>query len=285
MPPVTLQLPAATPKRTAQGVTRRQHVLDALALPDPSHKCRATLALCLAFEPGGLAVLPDQTVIPGRLPLPALVPPRSLKKRSVNSPLGRAALIHSLAHIEINAVNLALDVVWRFEGLPLAFYQDWIVVAKEEAQHFGLLSAHLQGMGYAYGDFEAHDGLWDMAQRTSGDVLARLALVPRTLEARGLDASPAVRQKLADAGDHAGAEILDVILKDEIGHVAVGNRWYHWLCARLELDPLATYARLAAQHRAPTLRGPFNLHARRAAGFTEPELAALQLATLLPARP
>jgi uncharacterized ferritin-like protein (DUF455 family) len=148
-------------------------------------------------------------------------------------------------------------------------------VAAEEAFHFSLLTAHLETQGYRYGDFSAHNSLWDMAEKTSGDPLARMALVPRTLEARGLDASPPVRAKLAQAGDLAAAEILDIILRDEIGHVAIGNRWYGWICGARGLDPLATYAALAAQYKAPALRGPFNLEARRAAGFSDAELAAL----------
>jgi uncharacterized ferritin-like protein (DUF455 family) len=148
-------------------------------------------------------------------------------------------------------------------------------VAAEEALHFTLLTEHLQTLGHVYGDFAAHNSLWDMAEKTSGDILARIALVPRTLEARGLDASPPVRAKLAQAGDHAAAAILDIILRDEIGHVAVGNRWFAWLCERDDLDPIATYAELAMRHKAPQLRGPFNLEARRAAGFSESELAAL----------
>lgn len=159
--------------------------------------------------------------------------------------------------------------------MPKQFYIDWAIVAQEEARHFRLLADHLSGLGYQYGDFPAHTGLWDMAERTKGDLLARLALVPRTLEARGLDASPPVRDKLLSAGDKRGAEILSIILQDEIGHVATGNRWYRWLCNRRDLDPIATYKTLTERYSAPKLRGPFNLQARRAAGFDEDELAAL----------
>jgi uncharacterized ferritin-like protein (DUF455 family) len=188
---------------------------------------------------------------------------------------GRDAMIHALAHIEFNAINLALDAIWRFPLMPRDYYADWLRVATEEALHFSLLNAHLLQSGFRYGDFPAHNSLWDMAEKTQDDVLARIALVPRTLEARGLDASPAVRAKLAQAGDLAAAEILDIILRDEIGHVAIGNRWYAWLCATRGLEPVATYAALAAQYKAPPLRGPFNLEARRAAGFSEAELDAL----------
>lgn len=216
-------------------------------------------------------------VLPGRPPLPELVPPLAVKHRSMRTVEGRAALIHALAHIEFNAINLALDAIWRFPGMPHGYYADWLEVAGEEAVHFSLLSEHLLSLGFRYGDFSAHNSLWDMAEKTKDDILARIALVPRTLEARGLDASPAVRAKLAQAGDQRAAEILDIILRDEIGHVATGNRWFGFLCKARNLDPVKTYAALAIEYKAPPLRGPFNLEARRAAGFSEAELAALAL--------
>lgn len=213
--------------------------------------------------------------IPGRPQRPVLVPHTEVRQRSVASVEGRAALIHAIAHIELNAIDLAADVTWRFAGMPDAFYRDWFGVMQEEALHFQLLRDHLAGLGYAYGDFPAHKGLWEMAERTRHDVLARVALVPRTLEARGLDASPAVRSKLLSAGDRKGATLIDIILHDEIGHVAIGNRWYAWLCAERGLDPIATFAQLTSTHAAPRPRGPFNLEARRAAGFSAAELDAL----------
>ena len=212
--------------------------------------------------------------IPGRPPI-KLVPPAQLGLRSVHTLEGRAVLIHALAHIEFNAINLALDVIWRFANMPDKFYYDWLRVAQEECEHFGLLNQHLQTLGFQYGDFSGHDGLWEMAERTQDDVLARLALVPRTLEARGLDASPAVRHKLASGGDPAGAAIIDIIVRDEIGHVAIGNHWYRWLCTERGLDPIKTYTELAATYRAPTLKGPFNIEARLAAGFDPAEIALL----------
>jgi uncharacterized ferritin-like protein (DUF455 family) len=166
--------------------------------------------------------------------------------------------------------------VWRFAGLPPDFYRDWLRVAAEEAHHFTLLAEHLATLGHAYGDFDAHDGLWAMAEKTKGDFTARMALVPRTLEARGLDATPAIQRKLAQAGDARAVEILAVILRDEVGHVAIGNRWYRWACARDGLDPLAHYATLARRYAAPRLKPPFNLEARRAAGFDDDEIAALE---------
>ena len=184
-------------------------------------------------------------------------------------------LVHALAHIEFNAVNLALDAIWRFPGMPDAYYTDWLRVTAEEAHHFTLLAAHLRTLGWAYGDFPGHDSLWEMVAKTSGDVLARMALVPRTMEARGLDAIPPLRAKLAQAGDEAAAEILDVLLRDEVGHVEIGNRWYFYLCDQRGLEPVATYDALTVQYKAPVLKGPFNVEARRQAGFTEAELARL----------
>jgi len=181
-------------------------------------------------------------------------------------------LVHALAHIEFNAVNLALDAVWRFPGMPADYYADWLRVAAEEARHFTLLDAHLHTLGWAYGDFPGHDSLWEMVAKTSGDVLARMALVPRTMEARGLDAIPPLRAKLAQAGDEPAARILDVLLHDEVGHVEIGNRWYFHLCTQRGLEPVATYDALTVRYKAPVLKGPFNIDARRQAGFTEVEL-------------
>lgn len=213
--------------------------------------------------------------IPGRSDRLILVHPSQLKTRVVGTREGRASLIHALAHIEANAINLALDVIWRFDGMPERFYLDWLQVAGEEALHFQLLSGHLNEIGYDYGDFPAHNGLWEMAEKTKGDLLARLALVPRTLEARGLDVSPAIKNRLISVGDRRGADILDIILRDEIGHVAIGNHWYRHLCSLKGLDHLGTYAALSKAYGAKVLKGPFNLDARRAAGFDEAELAQL----------
>lgn len=254
----------------------RAQALSALLLSAPDRKIAAVFRLDSTDCLDGAQRLAEPPGIPGRPARPEMVGPLKVKQRSVHSAAGRAALIHSLAHIEFNAINLALDIIWRFEGMPDDFYRDWMQVAREEAHHFSLLANHLRGMGHEYGDFPAHDGLWEMAERTSQDLLARLALVPRTLEARGLDASPAIRDKLAAAGDAPGAAILDVILRDEIGHVAIGNKWYGYLCQEQCLEPVATYRELAQRYRAPRLRGPFNLAARREAGFSEAELQALE---------
>lgn len=269
----------------------RTGALAALREVDPASKAAAARALYVAVLDGSLGCaenleLEEPSGLPGRPARPELVEPRKLGRRSMQSPEGRAVLLHALAHIEFNAINLALDAVWRFAGMPAAFYVDWLKVAAEEAHHFSLLVARLAEFGHTYGDFPAHDGLWDMCERTRDDVLARMALVPRTLEARGLDASPPIRARLQQAGDHTSAAILDVILRDEIGHVLIGNRWFRYLCEQGGLDPHVTYTRLAEQYHAPKLRGPFNFEARRDAGFDEAELAALvALAGLDQARP
>ncbi len=254
----------------------RQAALAALTLTNWQGKAELLSRMTDTFALDTRQVLAPVAGIPGR---PALqwVSPTGLRPRSVHTLEGRAVLIHALAHIEFNAINLALDVVWRFPGMPEAFYRDWIGVAREESMHFNLLNQHLQSLGFNYGDFPAHDGLWEMAERTQSDVLARMALVPRTLEARGLDASPQVRHKLASGGDPKGAAIIDIILRDEIGHVAIGNHWYRWLCSQRGVDPIDAFAALAKQYQAPVLKGPFNLDARRAAGFEENELVLLGL--------
>jgi uncharacterized ferritin-like protein (DUF455 family) len=277
----TKAAPEAAPSPASDEASRagelRAGALRALAMAQPADKCAAVAALHAAPPPVDAAAgLVACAGIPGRPVRPLLVLPSQVPQRPVGTPAGRAALVHALAHIEFNAINLALDAIWRFAGMPDGYYRDWLQVAAEEALHFSLLQAHLATLGHAYGDFAAHDGLWQMAERTQADVLARMALVPRTLEARGLDASPSVRNKLASVGDQAAAAIVDVILRDEIGHVAIGNRWYRWCCAQRGLDPLAAWPQLVAQYGAPAMRGPFNLAARRAAGFSPEELSLLQ---------
>ena len=222
---------------------------------------------------------PEPVGLPGCPAKPDLRSHLDVPKRSPFTTEGLAALLHAVTHIEFNAINLALDAIWRFDGMPHQYYLDWLTVAAEEAHHFSLLRAHLQSMGYDYGDFPAHTGLWDMTEKTKADVLARMALVPRTLEARGLDATPPMQTKLRKvATPHAlkAVEILDLILHDEIGHVAIGNHWYRYLCTQRGLDPVAHYAVLARQYNAPRVKGQLNLEARRKAGFEEVELALLE---------
>ena len=256
--------------------------LQALTEPDSTRK------VALVQQLHGLSAIfsiasDEYFQVPGGLPgcpaKPELHSHLDVRKRSPFTTDGLAALLHAVTHIEFNAINLALDAVWRFSAMPHAYYLDWLQVAVEEAHHFSLLRAHLQTMGYDYGDFPAHTGLWDMTARTSDDVLARMALVPRTLEARGLDATPQIQVKLRKANTPRAREavaILHIILADEIGHVAIGNHWYRWLCRRDGLDPLAHYAVLHTRHAAPRLKPPFNHAARLQAGFTAEELQFLQ---------
>ncbi|MEY4753985.1 MAG: hypothetical protein RJA44_1660, partial [Pseudomonadota bacterium] len=211
----------------------RSLALQALALSDPLAKVAAVRRLWAAREALPLdvaAVLAEPPELPGRPPLPRLVAPKDVAQRSPFTLPGRAALLHAIAHIEFNAINLALDAVWRFAALPAPFYLDWLRVAAEEAEHYMLLADHLATLGHGYGDFDAHDGLWSMTWKTRHDFVARMALVPRTLEARGLDATPPIQAKLRKAGDQRAVEILDVILREEVGHVAIGNHWYRWAC-------------------------------------------------------
>ena len=213
--------------------------------------------------------------LPGRPLKPELVPPLQVPKRNMDSIEGRASLLHSLAHIEFNAMNLALDAIWRFPNMPQQYYEDWLKVAKEEAYHFSLVNAHMQSFGFSYGDFPAHNSLWEMVERTTDAVIARMALVPRTLEASGLDAVPGIRDRFKQVKDDKAVQILEIILNDEIGHVLIGNRWFNYLCTQNQVSPITAYRELAKKYRAPTLRGPFNLEARRQAGFSSEELGLL----------
>lgn len=258
----------------------RQQALRALCAAEPRDKVAQVEALHAqgAQLPLSASAPAPAGPLPGRPPLPRLVHPARVPRRSPARPEGLAALLHAIAHIEFNAINLALDAAWRFEGMPRSFHDDWLRVAREEAFHFTLLADHLATLGHAYGDFDAHDGLWMMCEKTAGDIVARMALVPRTLEARGLDATPQIQDKLRQAGHPAAlraVEILDVILRDEVGHVAIGNRWYRFLCEREGLDPVAHYRVLVERYAAPHLHPPFNIDARRAAGFDADELEAL----------
>ncbi|WP_213361415.1 ferritin-like domain-containing protein [Brachymonas denitrificans] len=263
----------------------RQAARSALSLTDPAAKVQAVLALWAQAASGALSFDPSVSAdvlaraapsdIPGRPALPQLVHPREVAQRSVHTPEGRAALLHAVVHIEFNAINLALDAVWRFAGMPEQFYRDWLQVAREEAEHFTMLHEHLRHMGWKYGDFVAHDGLWAMCEKTADDIVARMALVPRTLEARGLDATPLIQKRLRaiDAEDaQTTATLLDTILRDEIGHVAIGNHWYRWLCERERLDAVPHYGVLVERYAAPRLKPPFNEAARKQAGFSQAEL-------------
>ena len=246
----------------------------------PDDKPALTLAMADAFARGELAIQmhappPEPIRMPGRPPRPRLVHPRDLPRRGFGSGEGRAAFIHAVAHIEFNAIDLAWDAVYRFRGMPSTFYADWVSVARDEARHFAMLRARLRELGHDYGDFDAHNGLWEMAEKTAHDGLARMALVPRVLEARGLDVTPGMIVKLRSLGDDATADILDVILREEVAHVAAGSRWYRWHCERARVEPRARFRELLREHATGVLHKPFNTEARLQAGFDLDELESL----------
>jgi len=253
---------------------------DALSTADPESKCAAAVDLNARWLGGRLVVAgcpPVFTVeTPGRPERPALVHPRDLPRRRPGTLQGRAALIHAVAHIELNAIDLAVDAVCRFGDMPEDYYRDWLQVAAEEAKHFRLLAARLAALGFEYGDFPAHNGLWDMAMRTAHDPLHRMALVPRLMEARGLDVTPGMISRFEALGDTETAQVLEIILEEEVGHVAAGTRWFHHLCTERALDPENTYFELLHDYLGDDIRCPLHLEARREAGFTDNELERLK---------
>ena len=186
------------------------------------------------------------------------------------------ALVHAVAHIEFNAINLALDAVYRFRGMPGEYYADWLSVAADEARHFELLRNRLEDLGARYGDLPAHNGLWEMAEKTADSCLVRMALVPRVLEARGLDVTPGMIERLESAGDSETAAVLRVILREEVRHVAIGTRWFRYCCAQDNLNPAQTFLHLLEARLGASVRGPFNVQARSEAGFSSEEMKALQ---------
>ena len=250
-----------------------------LAECSPEAKCAAVTDLWLAVQSGDFEFDPATPVAPigvaGRPAKPELVDPGKLRRRRLGSEAGRAALVHAVAHIEFNAINLALDAAYRFRGMPPQYYLDWVSVAADEVRHFQMLSRRLRSMGFTYGDFPAHNGLWEMAQQTADDCMKRMALVPRVLEARGLDVTPPMIERLASAGDSDTVAILEVILEEEVRHVEIGSRWFRHLCKQRGLEPEATFLRLVKEYFTGTLRGPFNIPARMQAGFTQSEMDAI----------
>lgn len=247
----------------------------------PDDKVALTAAAAVAYTRGDLrmpadAPAPEPIAMPGRPTRPGLVHPWELSKRGLGSTQGRAAFIHSIAHIELNAIDLAWDAIYRFRGLPADYYADWLAVAADEARHFTMLRTRLRVFGHDYGDFDAHNGLWEMAEKTAHDGLARMALVPRVLEARGLDVTPAMITKLRVLGDDVTADILATILREEIAHVASGSRWFRWHCEQVGAEPRARFRELLDEYAHGSLRGPFNHDARLAAGFELDEIAYLE---------
>jgi len=249
-------------------------------LTDPDEKCSAVGQLFAGVESGAWRMNPDSPVPPvggpGRPEFPVLTNPARMPRRRLGSLAGRIALVHAVAHIEFNAINLALDAACRFRDMPEQYYRDWISVAADEARHFRLLSSRLTELGASYGDHPAHNGLWEMAERTADSCLVRMALVPRVLEARGLDVTPGMVERLRRTGDSKSAATLEIILDEEVRHVAIGSHWFNYCCALEGVEPVPTFLRLLEKHYSGKVRGPFNTGARLAAGFTEREMEALQ---------
>ncbi|MGN2244358.1 ferritin-like domain-containing protein [Frateuria sp. GZRR33] len=253
-----------------------------LEASDPEEKLRLTHATWQALQAGGLdpdadGSPPEPIGTPGRPLRPRLVEARQVPQRGLGTPEGRAALVHAIAHIEFNAINLAWDAVYRFRGFPDDYYRDWASCAHDEARHFRMLQERLAELGHAYGDFDAHNGLWEMAAKTAHSDLARMALVPRVLEARGLDVTPGMIERLRGLGDQRTIAILEVILREEVAHVAAGTRWFRWCCERDGLEPRETFVQLLRDYMGGSLRGPFNHPARLAAGFDAEEMDQLAL--------
>lgn len=250
-----------------------------LAEAEVERKLMLTAATAQAYAQGRLSLdeAPPPAAIgePGRPARPQLVAPRQLAQRGLGSEAGRAALVHAVAHIEFNAINLAWDAVYRFRGMPAQYYADWIAVAVDEARHFTLLQRRLADFNLRYGDLPAHDGLWEMARKTADSCLERMALVPRVLEARGLDVTPGMIERLRAVGDTATVAILEQILAEEVAHVAAGTRWFAWCCERAGVDAADTFDALLQQHYRGALKPPFNRRDRLAAGFSALELDRL----------
>lgn len=252
---------------------------DCLNLDHPQEKVALTLASAQAWETGRCALSGDTTVerleCPGRPETPVLVETPQLPARKLGSQEGHAAFMHAIAHIEFNAINLAWDAVYRFRSMPRGFYDDWVRIAREEASHFEMVRDYLLELGYDYGSFNAHNHLWEMALDTDNDALMRMALVPRVLEARGLDVTPGMIKRLRHQDYKKAVSILQVIYDEEIGHVEAGSRWFKYICSQQQLDPDTTYRRLVKQYAKNKIRKPINDEARLQAGFSEEEIAYL----------
>ena len=247
-----------------------------LMIKDPHQKADEAKGLYQDFENNKIAIqsldTPVSVTVPGRPSRPVLVHPRDVPKRGFKSRQGLLRLAHAVTHIEFNAINLALDAVYRFRDMPRDFYSDWLKIAAEEAKHFLLLDDYLQSHGSFYGEYEAHNGLWEIAVKTDHDVMIRMALVPRVLEARGLDVTPDMIDKLTAAGEWPFVEILKIIHEEEIGHVLSGTRWFNYECQNRGLDPRETFINLLNQYMTGVTIGPFHKESRKQAGFTAEEM-------------
>ncbi|MDD9893779.1 MAG: ferritin-like domain-containing protein [Gammaproteobacteria bacterium] len=259
-----------------------QRVHQALMCESPQEKCDLVAALyaeatAQGFHQSDAALSPVVAVpIPGRPEKPELIPPRFTKNRPLSTQRGRKTLLHAVTHIEFNAINLALDAAWRFRDMPDAYYLDWLSVAADEARHFQLLATRMAKLDMHYGDLQAHNGLWDAACKTDYDVMVRMALVPRVLEARGLDVTPAMIEKLRDAGDQESVDALEIILREEVGHVEIGSRWFRYCCEQRGLPMQETFIDLIRNNPTGAIRGPYNHEARKQGGFTDWELEQLE---------
>ncbi|MBX3496084.1 MAG: ferritin-like domain-containing protein [Parvibaculum sp.] len=246
-----------------------------LACADGDEKACSARRVAEAWRASSLTLLPDgeRTIAiperPARPEAPVLLAPRDMPRRTFKGTRGRIALLHSLAHIELNAIDLAFDLVGRFAdaGLPRKFFDDWVSVGDDEARHFSMLQVRLAALGARYGDLPAHDGLWQAATETRHDLMARLAIVPLVLEARGLDVTPGMIERLEAAGDAESAAILRTIYREEQDHVRAGAVWFSHLCAERHIDPRDTFQTLVRRHFRGALKAPFNTEARRAAGL------------------
>lgn len=254
---------------------------ECLLIDQVDEKLRRTGEVAAAWRGGHLKLTgwtpADRIMAAGHPVKPELVHPNQLPRRTLGTEQGRLALIHAIAHIEFNAINLAWDAVQRFADLPAQYYSDWIQVAEEEVQHFRLLRERLRDGGVDYGGFSAHNGLWEMAVRTAHDPLVRMALVPRMLEARGLDVTPGIMRRFRQAGDTKTAAVLQIILDEEVGHVEFGTRWFNYLCRARGLEPEMTYFDLLNNFLNGEIRCPLHRQARLEAGFTEQELDRLEM--------
>jgi len=217
----------------------------------------------------------EQIIVPGRPDKPELVTPSDVPRRGFNSEIARIKLAHAIAHIEFNAINLALDAVYRFQDMPHQYYLDWMQVAVEESRHFVLLDNYLKANGSHYGAYDAHNGLWEMAIRTEQNVMIRMALVPRVLEARGLDVTPGMIERLKVVGDDALVSILEVIHEEEIGHVRIGTHWFNFSCEQQGVKPELSFSAILDEYMKDSTFGPFDLISRQQAGFTKQEMQDL----------
>jgi uncharacterized ferritin-like protein (DUF455 family) len=266
-----------------QAVSIIDAAIRVLTASDPAAKTIAAHQMFERWQLGELALpvletgtaplpIPD---FPGRPDRPELVNPRDLKRRRLGSVEGRISLLHAIAHIEFNAINLAADMVARYamdiriqDDNRLEFVSDWVSVCNDEARHFSMIQVRLKELSSSYGDFPAHNGLWEAAISTKDDLAARLVIAPMVLEARGLDVTPKMIENLQKFGDDVSAKILTTIFNEEIGHVAAGARWFRHICERENQQENPYFQALLATHFKGSLKPPFNVEARNLAGLS-----------------